>query len=56
MIENAAPSCSALALGTKGTSYAQGLSLITDELGLSESEQEAVLSTTALALWFPDEG
>ena len=40
------------ALWTRGTSYGQNLSLFTEELGLSEAEQEAILSTTALGLWF----
>lgn len=40
------------ALWSKGTSYAQNLSLFTDELGLSQSEQEAILGKTAEKLWF----
>ena len=40
------------ALWSKGTSYAQNLTLFTEELGLSESEQEAVLGGTAMGLWF----
>lgn len=39
---------------TKGTSYRQNLKLFTEELGLSQAEQEAILGTTALRLWFPD--
>ncbi|NQU97747.1 MAG: amidohydrolase family protein [Chloroflexi bacterium] len=39
-------------LWTRGTSYSQNLSLFTEELGLPEAEQEAILSTTALGLWF----
>ena len=38
---------------TKGTSYRQNLTLFTEELGLSQAEQEAILGTTALRLWFP---
>jgi predicted TIM-barrel fold metal-dependent hydrolase len=38
---------------TKGTSYRQNLKLFTEELGLSQAEQEAILGTTALRLWFP---
>ena len=40
------------ALWSKGTSYTQNLTLFTEELGLSKSEQEAILGTTALGLWF----
>jgi predicted TIM-barrel fold metal-dependent hydrolase len=40
------------ALWSKGTSYAQNLSLFTDELGLSQSDQEAILGKTAERLWF----
>ena len=40
------------ALWTKGTSYKQNLTLFTEELGLSQGELEAILSTTALNLWF----
>ena len=40
------------ALWSKGTTYAQNLSLFTEELGLSESDQEAILSSTAQRLWF----
>ncbi len=47
-------SCFPNALWTPGTSYAQNLTLFTEELGLTEAEQEAVLSTTALGLWFGD--
>ncbi len=43
------------ALWSKGTSYRQNLTLFTEELGLSAGDQEAILSTTALRLWFPDE-
>jgi predicted TIM-barrel fold metal-dependent hydrolase len=41
------------ALWSKGTTYAQNLSLFTDELDLSQSDQEHILSTTAERLWFP---
>ncbi len=40
------------ALWSKGTSYAQNLSLFTDELGLSESDKAAILGGTAERLWF----
>ncbi len=40
------------ALWSKGTTYAQNLSLITEELGLSQSEQQAILGRTAERLWF----
>ena len=40
------------ALWSKGTSYAQNLTLFTEELGLSDTEQEAILSMTAMGLWF----
>jgi len=40
------------ALWSKGTSYAQNLSLFTDELGLSKSDQEHILGKTAERLWF----
>jgi L-fuconolactonase len=40
------------ALWSKGTSYAQNLRLFTDEIGLSESDQEAILGGTANRLWF----
>ncbi|MDP6056720.1 MAG: amidohydrolase family protein [Dehalococcoidia bacterium] len=40
------------ALWSKGTSYAQNLSLFTEELGLSQSDQEAILGGTAVRLWF----
>jgi len=43
------------ALWSKGTSYAQNLTLFTRELGLSRRVQEGVLSGTALRLWFPHE-
>ncbi len=40
------------ALWSKGTSYAQNLSLFTEELGLSQSDQEVILGGTAERLWF----
>ncbi|MDP6667201.1 MAG: amidohydrolase family protein [Dehalococcoidia bacterium] len=40
------------ALWSKGTSYAQNLSLFTEELELSQPEQEAILGVTAERLWF----
>jgi L-fuconolactonase len=40
------------ALWSKGASYAQNLSLFTDEMGLSSSDQDAILSKTAERLWF----
>ena len=40
------------ALWSKGTSYAQNLSLFTDKMGLSNSDKEAILSKTAERLWF----
>jgi predicted TIM-barrel fold metal-dependent hydrolase len=40
------------ALWSKGTSYRQNLTLFTEELGLSASDQAAILSTTAMRLWF----
>lgn len=40
------------ALWSKGTSYAENLSLFTEAMGLSKVEIEGVLSTTANALWF----
>ncbi len=40
------------ALWSKGTSYAQNLSLFTDELGLSQTDQEAILGKTTQTLWF----
>ncbi|HIF72525.1 MAG TPA: hypothetical protein EYQ61_08240 [Dehalococcoidia bacterium] len=40
------------ALWSKGTSYAQNLSLFTTELGLSQSDQDAILGGTASRLWF----
>ena len=41
------------ALWSKGTTYVQNLSLFTDELGLSQWEQEQILGGTAERLWFP---
>ena len=40
------------ALWSKGTSYAQNLSLFTDELGLSQTDKTAILGKTAQILWF----
>ncbi|HIN16218.1 MAG: amidohydrolase family protein [Dehalococcoidia bacterium] len=40
------------ALWSKGTSYAENLSLFTEEIGLSQSDQEAILGGTAERLWF----
>ena len=40
------------ALWSKGTSYAQNLSLFTDELGLSQTDKTAILGKTAQLLWF----
>lgn len=40
------------ALWSKGTSYARNLSLFTEEIGLSQSDQEAILGGTAGRLWF----
>ena len=40
------------ALWSKGTTYAQNLSLFTDEIGLSKSDQESILGKTAQRLWF----
>ena len=40
------------ALWSKGTSYAQNLSLFTDELSLSQTDQTAILGETAQLLWF----
>ncbi len=40
------------ALWSKGTTYAQNLSLFTEEIGLSQSDQEAILGGTAERLWF----
>ena len=40
------------ALWSKGSSYTQNLSLFTDEIGLSKSDQEAILGKTAERLWF----
>jgi L-fuconolactonase len=40
------------ALWSKGTSYHQNLTLFTEELGLSESDQAAILGATAMRLWF----
>jgi len=40
------------ALWSKGTTYAQNLSLFTDEIGLSQTDKEAILSKTAERLWF----
>ena len=40
--------------GSKGSSYADNLALFTQELGLSEDEQRAILGTTAMRLWFPE--
>ncbi|NQW18813.1 MAG: amidohydrolase family protein [Chloroflexi bacterium] len=40
------------ALWSKGTSYDQNLTLFTEELGLSTSDQEAILGGTAMRLWF----
>ena len=40
------------ALWSKGTSYRQNLTLFTEELGLSISDQAAILSSTAMKLWF----
>ena len=40
------------ALWSKGTSYRQNLTLFTEELGLSASEQAAILGGTAMKLWF----
>ena len=42
------------ALWSKGSSYADNLALFTQELGLSEDEQRAILGTTAMRLWFPE--
>ena len=42
------------ALWSKGSSYADNLALFTQELGLSEDEQRAILGTTAMGLWFPE--
>jgi len=42
------------ALWSKGTSYSQNLTLFTEEMGLSQDEKEAILSTTPLSLWFAD--
>ena len=39
-------------LWSKGTSYAQNLSLFTSELGLSQVDQQAILGGTARRLWF----
>ena len=47
-------SCFPNALWTKGTSYTQNLTLFTEELGLSQSEQEAILGTTSQSLWFAE--
>jgi predicted TIM-barrel fold metal-dependent hydrolase len=40
------------ALWSKGTSYRQNLTIFTEELGLSESDQSAILGETAMRLWF----
>lgn len=40
------------ALWSKGSSYDQNLRLFTDHLGLEATEMTAILSTTALSLWF----
>ena len=40
------------ALWSKGTSYRQNLTLFTEELGLSASDQAAILGETAMRLWF----
>ena len=40
-------------LWLKKATYAQHLTLFTDELGLSPAEQEAVLGGTAMKVWFP---
>jgi len=42
------------ALWSKGTSYAQNLSLFTDELGLSQTDKTAILGKTAQILWFSE--
>ena len=39
-------------LWSKGTTYAQNLSLFTEEIGLSQSDKEAILGKTAERLWF----
>lgn len=39
-------------LWSKGTTYGQNLSIFTDEIGLSQSDQEAILGGTAERLWF----
>ena len=40
------------ALWSKGTTYAQNLSLFTDEIGLSQTDKESILGKTAERLWF----
>ena len=40
------------ALWSKGTSYRQNLTLFTEELSLSASDQAAILGGTAMKLWF----
>jgi predicted TIM-barrel fold metal-dependent hydrolase len=40
------------ALWSKGTSYQQNLTLFTEELSLSVSDQAAILGETAMRLWF----
>ena len=40
------------ALWSKGTTYAQNLSLFTDEIGLSQTDKEAILGKTSERLWF----
>ena len=39
-------------LWSKGTTYLQNLNLFTEELGLSVSEKEDILSRVPLSLWF----
>jgi predicted TIM-barrel fold metal-dependent hydrolase len=39
-------------LWSKGTTYAQNLSLFTEEIGLSQSDKEAILGKTTERLWF----
>ncbi len=43
------------ALWSKGTSYAQNLHLFVKELGLSLPEKAAILGSTAMSLWFPED-
>jgi L-fuconolactonase len=40
------------ALWSKGTTYAQNLSLFTDEIGLSQTDKEAIIGKTSERLWF----